>query len=47
VEALDLEGIVMKRKDSVYSELPSRHWLKVKTTAGKVILRKRIETWDK
>jgi bifunctional non-homologous end joining protein LigD len=45
VEALNLEGIVMKRKDSVYSGLPSRDWLKVRTSSGKTTIQKRIETW--
>jgi bifunctional non-homologous end joining protein LigD len=47
LEALNLEGMVMKRKDSVYSGLRSRDWLKVKTTAGRMTIQKRIETWDK
>jgi bifunctional non-homologous end joining protein LigD len=46
VEALNLDGVVMKRKGSVYSSLPSRDWLKVRTSAGKTTLQKRIETWD-
>ena len=45
VEALNLEGMVMKRRDSVYSGLQSRDWLKVSTTAGKTTIQKRIETW--
>jgi bifunctional non-homologous end joining protein LigD len=45
VEALNLEGMVMKRRDSVYSGLQSRDWLKVRTTAGKTTIQKRIETW--
>jgi bifunctional non-homologous end joining protein LigD len=45
LEALSLEGMVMKRKDSVYSGLRSRDWLKVKTTAGRRTMQKRIETW--
>jgi bifunctional non-homologous end joining protein LigD len=45
VEALKLEGMVMKRKDSVYSGLQSRDWLKVRTFAGKTTIQKRIETW--
>jgi len=47
LEALNLEGMVMKRKDSVYSGLRSRDWLKVKTVAGRMTMRKRIETWGK
>jgi bifunctional non-homologous end joining protein LigD len=45
VEALNLEGMVMKRKDSVYSGVQSRDWLKVRTSAGKTTIEKRIETW--
>jgi bifunctional non-homologous end joining protein LigD len=45
LEALNLEGMVMKRKDSVYSGLPSRDWLKVRTSSGKTTIQKRIETW--
>ena len=45
VEALNLEGMVMKRRDSVYSGFQSRDWLKVSTTAGKTTIQKRIETW--
>jgi bifunctional non-homologous end joining protein LigD len=45
VEALNLEGMVMKRKDSVYSEFQSRAWLKVRTNAGKTTIEKRIENW--
>lgn len=47
LEALNLEGMVMKRKDSGYSGLRSRDWLKVKTAAGRMIMQKRIETWAK
>jgi bifunctional non-homologous end joining protein LigD len=45
LEALNLEGMVMKRKDSVYSGLKSRDWLKVRTSAGKTTIAKRLETW--
>jgi bifunctional non-homologous end joining protein LigD len=45
LEALNLEGMVMKRKSSVYSGLRSRDWLKVKTKSGKAEMRKRIENW--
>jgi bifunctional non-homologous end joining protein LigD len=47
LEALQLEGMVMKRKDSVYSGLRSHDWLKVKTTAGRMTMQERIETWVK
>ena len=46
LEALNLEGMVMKRKDSVYSPLQSRDWLKVRTSSGKTTIQKRIETWS-
>ena len=45
LEALHLEGMVMKRKDSVYAFSRCRDWLKVKTRAGKMTMQKRIETW--
>jgi bifunctional non-homologous end joining protein LigD len=45
LEALSLEGMVMKRKDSVYSSSRCRDWLKVKTVVGKTTMHKRIETW--
>ena len=45
LEALQLEGMVMKRKDSVYAFMRSRNWLKVRTSAGRVTMRKRIENW--
>ncbi len=45
LEALKLEGMVMKRKDSVYSFAPCRDWLKVKTVAGRMTMQKRSETW--
>jgi bifunctional non-homologous end joining protein LigD len=45
LEARNLEGMVMKRKDSVYSGLPNRDWLKVKTPGGRMTIQKRIETW--
>ena len=36
----------MKRKDSVYSGLQCRDWLKVRTSRRKVTIQKRIETWS-
>ena len=45
LEALNVEGMVMKRKDSVYAFSRCRDWLKVKTVAGKMTMQKRIETW--
>jgi ATP-dependent DNA ligase len=46
IEAQQLEGMVMKRKDSVYAFMRSRHWLKVRTSAGWVTMHKRIENWS-
>jgi bifunctional non-homologous end joining protein LigD len=45
IEALNLEGMVMKRKDSVYAFARCRDWLKVRTTSGRVSIQKRIENW--
>ena len=46
LEALQLEGMVCKRKDSVYATATrSKFWLKVRTTAGREAIRKRIENW--
>jgi bifunctional non-homologous end joining protein LigD len=45
LEALNVEGMVMKRKDSMYSGLKTRDWLKVRTSSGKTTIQKRIETW--
>ena len=45
IEALNLEGMVMKRKDSVYAFARCRDWLKVRTTSGRVAIQKRIENW--
>jgi bifunctional non-homologous end joining protein LigD len=47
IEKMQLEGMVAKRKDSVYSRGRSRLWQKVKTTAGRGEMQKRIETWGK
>src|ERR1051325_10821091 len=41
LDALNLEGMVMKRKDSVYSGLRTRDWLKVKTRAGRMTMLRR------
>lgn len=46
LQELKLEGMVMKRKDSVYSFSRCRDWLKVRTSAGKTTIEKRIETWS-
>lgn len=45
IEVLNLEGMVMKRKDSVYAFARCRDWLKVRTSSGRVTLQKRIENW--
>lgn len=45
IEALNLEGMVMKRKDSVYAFARCRDWLKVSTTSGRATVQKRIENW--
>jgi bifunctional non-homologous end joining protein LigD len=45
LEELKLEGMVMKRKDSVYAFARCRDWLKVRTSAGRVTMQKRIENW--
>ena len=45
LEVLKLEGMLMKRKDSVYSGMQSRDWLKIRTSVGKLMIQKRIETW--
>jgi bifunctional non-homologous end joining protein LigD len=45
IEALNLEGMVMKRKDSVYAFMRCRDWLKVRTTSGRETIQKRLENW--
>ncbi len=45
LEAMKLEGMVAKRKDSVYAFARSRSWLKIKTSAGRTEMQKRIESW--
>lgn len=47
LEALNLEGMVLKRKDSVYSFVRCRDWLKIKTTSGREVMQKRMEAWEK
>ena len=46
LEALKLEGMLMKRKDSVYAFMRCRDWLKVRTSAGRMTIQKRIENWS-
>ncbi len=45
LEAMQLEGMVAKRKDSVYAFTRSRLWLKVKTSTGRAEMLKRVENW--
>jgi ATP-dependent DNA ligase len=45
LEELQLEGMVAKRKDSVYAFARSRLWLKIKTNSGRDEMQKRIENW--
>ena len=47
VDQLKLEGIVAKRKGSVYSSARSFEWLKIKTAAGKEEMAKRAEAWER
>ena len=48
LEAMQLEGMVCKRKDSVYAFARSNQTLaQVKTDSGRAEMRKRIETWGK
>ena len=46
LEAIKLEGMVCKRKDSVYAFARSKQWLKVKTSSGRAEMQKRIENWS-
>jgi bifunctional non-homologous end joining protein LigD len=43
LEAMQLVGMVAKRKDSIYSYSRSRQWLKIKTATGRAEMEKRIE----
>ena len=45
IEKMQLEGMVAKRKDSVYSGGRSRFWQKIKTSAGRTEMQKRSEAW--
>ena len=45
IETLNLEGMVMKRKDSVYAFTRCRDWLKVRTSSGQITIQKRLQTW--
>jgi ATP-dependent DNA ligase len=40
--SLNLEGMMMKRKDSVYSGLRSRDWFQVKTRAGQLAMKQHM-----
>jgi bifunctional non-homologous end joining protein LigD len=46
-EKMGLEGIVSKRRDSVYRSGPTRYWVKVKTAAWREANRDRHELFDK
>jgi bifunctional non-homologous end joining protein LigD len=45
LEGLQLEGMVAKRKDSIYAFARSRLWLKIKTNSGRSEMQQRIENW--
>jgi len=45
IERMQLEGMVAKRKDSVYSRGRSRFWQKITTIAGRTDMQKRSEAW--
>jgi bifunctional non-homologous end joining protein LigD len=45
LEERQLEGMVAKKIDSKYESGRTREWLKIKTSAGKEEIRKRIENW--
>jgi ATP-dependent DNA ligase len=45
IERMQLEGMVAKRKDSVYSGGRSRLWQKIKTSAGRTEMQERSEAW--
>lgn len=45
IEALNLEGMVMKRKNSIYAFVRCRDWLKVRTSSERTTIQKRIENW--
>ena len=47
VEKLGLEGIVGKKADSRYVGGRTKEWVKIKTRAGKEVMRKRVETWGR
>ena len=44
---MGLEGIVSKRKDSMYRSGRSPHWLKVRNPACAAVKRKAEEEWGK
>jgi bifunctional non-homologous end joining protein LigD len=45
LERRQLEGMVAKKLNSRYEGGRTREWLKIKTSAGKEEIRKRIENW--
>jgi len=46
LEKRELEGMVAKRADSLYAGGRTREWLKIKTIAGREVMRKRSEAWQ-
>lgn len=47
ISKLGLEGMVAKKADSLYTGGKTKDWLKIKTRAGKEVMKKRIETWGR
>jgi bifunctional non-homologous end joining protein LigD len=47
ISKLGLEGMVAKKADSLYTGGKTKDWLKIKTRAGKQVMKKRIETWGR
>jgi bifunctional non-homologous end joining protein LigD len=47
LEELELEGMVAKRRDSIYVFKRSSSWLKIKTVAGRAQAQKRADAWER
>ena len=47
LEGLNLGGMMMKRKDSVFAFMRCRDWLKMTTIAGKIMMQKRSKPGPK
>jgi len=47
VANMGLEGIVGKKADSLYIGGRTKEWLKIKTNAGKEVMKNRVETWGR